>query len=58
MPAASKAPTGALLHLSSIIRDPFVRRACERAECEDGTAPAVVVIDQQLFVDRIKADRC
>jgi hypothetical protein len=31
--------------LSSLIRDPFVRRAFERAEREDGTAPAVVAVE-------------
>jgi ABC-type uncharacterized transport system substrate-binding protein len=32
-----------LLRLSTLIRDPFVRRAFERAEREDGTAPDLVV---------------
>ena len=31
--------------LSTLIRDPFVRRAFERAEREDGTAPATVAAD-------------
>lgn len=31
--------------LSTLIRDPFVRRAFERAEREDGTAPAVAAVE-------------
>jgi hypothetical protein len=30
------------LHLSTLIRDPFVRRAFER---EDGTAPAIAAVE-------------
>jgi hypothetical protein len=45
MPAATSINGGEFPHLSTLIADPFVRRAFERAEREDGTAPAVVAAD-------------
>jgi len=33
------------LPLSALIRDPLVRRAFERAEREDGTAPAIAAVE-------------
>jgi hypothetical protein len=37
--------TPATPHLSTLIRNPFVRRAFERAEREDGTAPAIATAE-------------
>jgi hypothetical protein len=45
MPATTSIDGGQIAHLSALIADPFVRRAFERAEREDGTAPAVATAE-------------
>ena len=45
MPAATSINGAEFPHLSTLIADPFVRRAFERAEREDGTAPAVATAE-------------
>jgi hypothetical protein len=42
MPAADVRSGNGTAQLSTLIRDPFVRRAFERAAREHGTAPAIV----------------